>query len=329
MHKFLFSRLLCVAVAAVAIAPNAQAIEQDAQKPTAAKANSRHATAVDSGRRLSLWYENDLFTQTDRYYSQGIGVTLHHPTLSRADVLGILTPRARGPRYYFAQLALEGYTPSTIRSDSILYGDRPYAGVVYLRIGGSSYPIDGRGTSTSGSILLGVIGPVTGGREIQTAIHSATDNFLPLGWQHQIQNDLLLNYSASVEKTLLSQRRYALRMFAQAEVGTYLNRFAVGTNATLFQWQSRSKTKAGISMLMHVRGTLVGYDARLQGGLFNRSSPYVLRADEIRRLTAQASLILALRLGRISLIGNADWLTTEFSGGELHRWGGLANGYTF
>lgn len=272
-------------------------------------------------RSFLLSYENDLFAGTDRYYSQGVFLRVAHPAIGRLDMLHVLSPIAGKSVVYDAELHHEAYTPSTIRSDSILRGDRPYAGLAYASLHGTAYLHNEKSTLQT-AMIIGIIGPAAGGREIQTLIHRATGDFIPLGWQHQIQNDLLLNYGLRYSANVLSKHNATLRLFSQADAGTLYDRLSAGMT-TAFRPLQKSNIRLKPSIFGTVEGRVVAYDARLQGGIFNRHSPYTLTAAQVSRAVGTARVQARLDFGKVGIGGEYTWITREFIGGLPHAWGRL------
>ena len=81
-----------------------------------------------------------------------------------------------------------------------------------------------------------------------------------------------------------------------------------------------------IQFFFFVKGTgkLVGYDATLQGGLFNTSSAYILAADEISRMVFEGSGGVTFSCNGISLDVEQFILSPEFHNGWWHKWVHLA-----
>lgn len=270
--------------------------------------------------RLIIRYENDLFAGTDRYFSQGVHVEFKSPALNALDKYGILSPGSSRARVTMLEAHLEAYTPSTIRADTILRGDRPYAGLIYLTARGTRR-VEKRST-LSGALSVGVIGPAALGEEIQVGIHRATGDFIPLGWQHQIRNDVVLNYGLAYTY----HRSYGplgWKALAQADAGTLTDRVTAGLNTTFYPLYWLKSSRVVLAVDGAIKGMAVAYDSRLQGGLFNRSSPYTISANNITRLVGRADVYFSLRYGRFDFRYTHTWLTREFRSGLPHAWGGL------
>ncbi len=67
----------------------------------------------------------------------------------------------------------------------------------------------------------------------------------------------------------------------------------------------------------------------MQGGLFNRKSPYTIVAADITRLTYQADAGIIVNYKKLLLSYSQSFLTKEFSTGDYHRWGGISVGVGF
>jgi hypothetical protein len=64
----------------------------------------------------------------------------------------------------------------------------------------------------------------------------------------------------------------------------------------------------------------------MQGGLFNRKSPYTIAAADISRVSFQADAGIIVNFRRLYLSYTQSYLTKEFSTGHYHRWGGISVG---
>ena len=245
-------------------------------------------------------YANDYFGATDYYFTQGIRLEY-------------------GRERWSAYLAQEGYTPTSIRADRILYGDRPYAGALY-----AGYRRRGNWTEAwrwRQTLSLGVVGPLSLAAEEQRWIHAQTGNVAPRGWRYQIANDLLLNYRLDVDRDLLVTRSLSLSAGAEGRVGTYRNR--VGLHALLRAGRLPQEDRPGPRLALHLRPAahLNLYDATLQGGLFNGGSPYTLTAPEVRRVVGRLEAGVDVGGRSWGIRFTRTFLTREFAGGRAHDWG--------
>jgi len=299
--------------------------------------NTAGFRTVDADRYIRIHYENDFFTDDDKYYSQGISAEFVDPIFNDFFFHKILLT-GKDLRQNGIALEHNGFTPTTINSDSILYGDRPYAATLTGRVFSMSYHPGLRARITS-SFSFGVIGPAAGGKAMQSTIHQWIDDDQPLGWQYQIQNDIVLNYNASLEKNLLQiPDRLILNGLVAGQLGTLNTKLSTGlvlvvgkVNArltTMLGGKSQYEGKRKFSFHGYVQPlvNLVGYDATLQGGMFNKTSPYTIAAGDLNRLTFQANMGLVMQAGPIYAEYFFTFLTQEFRTGLSHQWGGLRIG---
>jgi lipid A 3-O-deacylase len=277
-------------------------------------------------------YDNDYFTKTDYYYSQGITLEYVNPSIKKLLPAKLLLQPAKANLQYGITFNIFGYTPTSIRSNDILFGDRPYASCMSFSIFAIASD-SAKQQRISSVINAGIIGPAAQGEQIQTGIHRWLKNVLPKGWQHQVQNDLILNYSLSYEKKLLNLNNYFLLNYAaEARLGTLNDKLSGGFNfmAGNFNnpYQSSGITKKKIAYYLYGQSRLhfIGYDATLQGGLFNRKSDYTVSAGDISRVIFRADAGIILNFRKVFLSYTQSFLTKEFSTGLRHRWGGVSLG---
>jgi hypothetical protein len=281
---------------------------------------------------LRFYYDNDFFTKTDYYYTQGITVEYVHPSLKKNPVSKILIAPAGSQLQYGMAFNLFGYTPTSIGSNEILYGDRPFASCMALSFfQAASDSVHLRRFSSS--LSVGIIGPAAQGKEIQTGIHRWLNNILPKGWQYQVKNDLIVNYRVGYEKKLVSiNHAFVLNAAAEIKAGTLNDKISTGFNFMTghfndpFRDLSKSRKKIEYYFYGQSRLHAIGYDASLQGGLFNRSSPYTIAAADITRISFQADAGIVVNFRKLYACYSQSYLTKEFRTGLHHRWGGISIG---
>ena len=275
-------------------------------------------------------YDNDYFTKTDYYYTQGITLEYVHPGLKKNPINKILIrPQHTDLKYGFS-INLFGYTPTSILSDSILFGDRPYAAVIDAGIFVTSTdPFHKKRISST--LSIGVIGPAGLGNEIQTNIHRWLKNPLPHGWQYQVKNDLVLNYRVNYEKQLLAAgHHFLLNGVGEAQAGTLNNSLGAGLNFMTGNFNDPYKVKNTKKIEYYfygqARGNFIAYDAAMQGGLFSPKSPYTISSGDIEHFTFRADAGIIVNFKRLYLSYTQSFLSSEFRQGKYHRWGGVSIG---
>ncbi|MBC7874310.1 MAG: lipid A deacylase LpxR family protein [Ferruginibacter sp.] len=294
--------------------------------------NSSSFRKINAKSYFRFFYDNDFFANRDYYYTQGITFEYVHPSFENFPVSKLLYKSKNSTTQYGITFNLFGYTPTSIKTDAILYGDRPFEGSLSLKIFANSLNTSRRERIAS-ALSAGIIGPAALGKEIQTNIHRWTGNLSPKGWQHQVRNDLLLNYQLNVEKNWLVTGNFILNGTAELRAGTLHNRIGGGINfmAGHFNNPFKEKDDKKVSFYFYGQGriNLIGYDATMQGGLFNHKSPYIIPAGDISRITVQADAGLVLHFKKLYLGYSQSFLTKEFRTGINHRWGGISTGFAF
>ncbi len=290
---------------------------------------------INNDHYFRFHYENDYFTATDRYYTQGVLFEYVHPSLNKFPLTHLLLFKKNNLNKAGVSLELDGYTPTSIRHNEILYGDHPYAGTLFIKTFMISAD-SSKQTRLSSCLVTGVIGPLAAGEEIQTSIHHWLGNFEPLGWQNQIQNDVLLNYEIGYEKKLLSAGRYfLLNGFGTARAGTLSDKLGVGLIIMTgyfnppFPISANEIKKFSAHVYMQPFISFVGYDATMQGGIFNHNIPYKISADEIERITFQNNAGIILNINKLYLEYFQSYISKVFNTGTFHRWGGIRIGVAF
>ncbi|MGA3014401.1 MAG: lipid A deacylase LpxR family protein [Bacteroidales bacterium] len=287
-------------------------------------------------RSLKISFDNDIFDNTDRYYTNGIRFDFISPILKQSPLASLMVPYwGQGINYYGIWIGQNMYTPSTTKIGGIHYGDRPYSATLVF----GSYKISndaGKKFRQTSEIDIGIIGPSAFGDFLQKTVHSnLPTNSEPLGWEYQIQNDLILNYNLTYEKGLISTRQVELNANANGTLGTlYTNigggfQFRAGLMNPYFGSYGYSNSKATkkeyskfqIYAFMTSLERLVGYDATLEGGLFNKSSVYTLTRKEVIPLTYQGSLGITLSYEGFRIDFEQFLLSPEFHGCAWHKWG--------
>ena len=158
---------------------------------------------ISSEKYFRIHYENDYFSTTDLYYTQGINLEYIHPTIKNFFTSRLLIQSTSKETKFGMALEHEGYTPTSISRSAIQIGDRPFAAGLFLKTF-SIVNNPGRRERISSSLSMGAIGPAAGGKQIQQTIHRWINDEQPQGWENQIQNDLILNYQVAYERGLFT-----------------------------------------------------------------------------------------------------------------------------
>jgi len=294
---------------------------------------------VSPVRYISHKYENDVFTQTDRYYTQGIRYELVFPYLQHSSLRFILPGfKYHAVNYYGVSFEQKCFTPTVLASDTVRRGDRPYAAALYSgRFLVSNDSMHHQRLKTE--VDVGLLGPCALCEEEQKAIHRVLVDQQPRGWGFQIKQDVILDYSVAYDKGLVNTGYFEFLFQSKAEVGTLYDKAIAGgmlRAGKLCSWFSMlgpGETAAAKSMAGYIflKGWVqgVGYDATMQGGMFDRNNVYVIADKDITRLVYGYEYGLVYSFRKLILQYSLVHLTPEFNTGFSHAWGHITIAIAF
>ncbi len=291
--------------------------------------NALSYKTIGSKGYVRLNYENDFFSATDIYYTQGINLEWVSPVIHRFPLTKLLIVPFKTNTQYGIGIEHAGYTPTSISHDEVLLNDRPFTATLQLKTFSISVDTVAKRRFSS-TLSTGVIGQAAGGMEMQTSIHRWLHNITPHGWPNQIHNDLALNYQIDYEQQLIRAGKvFSLDGDAIARIGTLSDKISVGSTVMVGYFDSpygaknHYKRKVNIYLYDHFQGDAIGYDATMNGGLFNHSSPYTLPAGAINRFVIENRAGFVIAWQNIYLEYFRTQITREFKNGMPHEWGGV------
>lgn len=306
----------------LATSPRAQTID-----------NTLSYSTMSSNYYVRFTYDNDFFTATDGNYTQGIQLEYAHPVFKKAFYRkALLTPfKAR----VISGIVIEhnAYTPTNIVPDVILYGDRPYTAALMLRL--YNIGIDTvQNRRFSSALSLGVMGPHASGKWMQEGIHRGLDNVQPGGWQYQLKNDVVANYTVNYEHRLLSAgNNFLLNAVGSGSVGTMNDKLSIGFNFMAGTYNDPygvpNKRKFRVHVYAQPQASVIAYNALLQGGLFTKDNIYAIPAKDIQRLVFSGRAGIVFNIAGIYLEHFYAISTKEFSTQKPFYWGGVQMGFAF
>ena len=159
--------------------------------PFLAAAPARADDATTEHGTLSVLFENDIFYNTDRDYTNGVEFAWTSPPDENFD------EAVRVARWlpFFSQtgtvrtdyaLGQNIYTPSNLTLADPDPRDRPYAGFLYGALG----LVDQTDTVLDQiQLQLGVVGPASLAEEAQKLVHRIIHDTIPQGWAYQLHNE--------------------------------------------------------------------------------------------------------------------------------------------
>ena len=194
---------------------------------------------------FTFTWENDMFSNSDGQYTNGIGFNYAQPLGSRFKEkdtpsliywfindtdFAVQAGKRRGISYGFGQAM---FTPEDITQTALIEDDRPYAGLLLWTTTLISFD---NTLSDRWSFSLGLVGPGAFAKDVQTSIHEMTESNIPQGWDNQLNNEPVFR----VEREALFR---VLELEVNSSFGMDFLSFASLGAGTL-----RSDAEAGISI---------------------------------------------------------------------------------
>ncbi len=293
-------------------------------------------TAVTSmNRYYMLDFENDIFTNTDYYFTNGAQISYIHPGLQHIPLSRFFPDvGVAALNHYGIRLRQNMYTPINPEDSLIATEDRPFAGVLYVEYFkmSTSHLQQIRVTS---SIQVGVVGKPSLASLFQQSMHE----LFPVGWEYQIKDDLLINVNFQIEKRIFRKKFQDFRVGATARLGTYqtefeasamyeagflpitFNPFPITKPGTSEHSEKQKKLLAWF--FIDINGKYNLHEATLDGGLFNHESPHTIGRNNRNRALLQLNTGLAIAYKKSAVTLKIVYLSPELKSGYDHRWGAI------
>jgi lipid A 3-O-deacylase len=175
---------------------------------------SEHAQAqAQRPNTLTVNFENDLFTGTDREYTNGVKLSWGSANLDdyKSDpclpavlkavnrMLRLKDPNPYTERNMVVSLGQAMFTPRNRERTTLDPNDRPYAGWLYLALGYNSRTEDAMRTY---ELDVGIVGPQSYAKQSQDFIHDLRNIPKWKGWANQLPNE------PGVQLTFERKRRF-------------------------------------------------------------------------------------------------------------------------
>ena len=154
---------------------------------------------------LQIFFENDLFGDTDKYYTNAVQVNWLSKDLKqyKDDVrlpewtlsLAKLLPFSETPGSLHNVAILFGqhiYTPADIQTKTLISDDRPYAGFLYTGLALHSKTDTILDTLEA---VIGIVGPWAFAECSQNTVHELRSIATAKGWHHQLENEPAIRLS--------------------------------------------------------------------------------------------------------------------------------------
>lgn len=255
-------------------------------------------------------------------------------------------------------LGATAYTPQDLKSESIVRGDRPYASLLFLNFGNNSYHIQ-RKEMIQSEIILGIIGTSIPGNA-QAYLHEnhwfGSQRPIPKGWNNQIgyHGSFIINYNTRFQKTFFSKETsendfkwLIVNGVGKLDIGNYMIHAQGGFKLNLLNWNANllqdnypnletflkleaSPKKVRFGLFAEPTVRFVGYNATLEGLLFNDHSVYTIDHSDIKRVLFEINAGFNLTLYDVFYLRYShSGRTREFDDGKLfHNWGAVTLGFS-
>lgn len=227
---------------------------------------------------IGLQTDNDAYLAqgSDRYYTNGFFLFYRH-------ALNITDSTSLKNKIVGLELGQKIFNAQSGRIPSANYVDRPIAGYLY---GGINLNLLYKNESNLKlSLQTGIVGPASLAKQAQTFIHSTFGLYQIAGWQYQIKNNFQLNLSAEYNRLLARASIIDLSVATYANLGTGFTGAGAGPllrlgyfNQLFNSESTQSASIADKTSPLHKHElffyykplfNVVGYDATIQGGLFD------------------------------------------------------------
>lgn len=318
--------------------------EIESKQGTIENSHDRYSFQYNSGDKkirdkkpniLRVVFDNDIFTNTDYYYTNGAIIDFITP-LAKSTLLNTIFPGIKSADISLCGFSIQQniYTPTNPDVEDIRYGDRPFA--AFLTIGQFNRNTNfSKKLNISSSINFGVLGPASMGDVVQSSIH----DIQPVGWENQINNNIVIDYNISIEKGLLSSPHFEFNVLAQANVGTVFDKATAGFYARIGSFipvyrgidilRTDNLSRFQYWFFFSAKSDFVIYNATLQGGMFNNDNPYTIASSDINRVVFNVNAGMAVYYKSLGIELHGFYTTPEFKNAFDFKWGRVAVVYNF
>ncbi len=299
--------------------------------------NQNQPQVKKPSRFVLINFENDIFTNTDYYYTNGVKIWLINPSIGRFRISYILPGLGRSSVDQFGltiqQKLFTPVNPEAINIDPV---DRPFAGLLFWSFNRESVDHDKK-LRLSSEIVFGIVGPYSFGERVQSGVHKLE----PRGWDFQVKNDLLINLNVTLEKGLISNPSFEITAQSGFRVGTMQSQLNAGVIVNMGKIYS-DMSRFGTNLLsdnhqnsfyywfyIYPSVHAVFHDISLNGGWINSGSPHTFTFNQTKRIVADVEAGFTFSYREFYTKCYLNYISPEFDLGRDHRWGGISIGYAY
>lgn len=324
--------------------------------------------ANDRSHYIRITTENDFWKLrgiTDRYFTNGVKVEAFFlPKGTENGLLDKLFPTlpAKGDRNnnFGIAFTMNMYTPINLDSVQPMRNDRPYAGWAYVSVKCVSNRFSTTERLTT-EYSLGMIGPATRQKQLQTWLHNWQGYKEPQGWDNQIPNDLAVNLKTDYERRIFHPtQNIEVNGMVEGNFGTVSNFFGLGTFLRFGLFNDYFLNESGLALrkdtrkasrylkIARAKSVRMVYDSNLnrqfqlfvfartafrtvldnsllQGGVFtSKKTVHRITADQLKRFYAQNDVGISVFYRFIGLAFTQSFRTPEFLNARTTHWGAVS-----
>lgn len=295
---------------------------------------------------LQIFFENDLFGDTDKYYTNAVQLTwLSNDLKQYKDDVRLpdwtipvirAIPFSQTPNSTHNVGILLGqyiYTPSDIQATSLINSDRPYAGFLF---GGLALHSKTDLMLDTLEIVVGIVGPNAFAEFAQNTVHDMRNIPTAKGWDNQLHNEVAVRFSWQRKWRMyrsqafdtfdydlinhagitLGNIRISGNVGGEIRFGYHLPydfgsdviRAGAGVSTPAIKRSTKSRQSFGTHLFAGAQLEVVGHDIFLDGNTFKNS-----HSVEKENLVADFSAGLALNFDRYKFTYRHLYRTKQFT----------------
>jgi len=285
-------------------------------------------------KKIEVEWANDVFFQTDRYFTNGLVLEYYSQNFNRFGVSKLLfDPMSESGPIYSLSVTHDIFTPKNVFGDPEMT-DRPYAGVLMIGLKATHFS-KAKHYKFYSEIQAGLLGEYAGGRFVQNGIHVLLPASEPIpGWAYQIDHDLCVQYNISLEKQLFESQWVSVDMLANSRLGLPYTDFSgggrlrIGLSPDYYSADHLlNKNNNYVNLITEFKLRTVFYDATLQGGALNGNNPHTI--VNTNPLIGELKTGIAAKYSVYTLEMGAQMFTPKFQGALAHKWAYFKLGMLF
>ena len=214
---------------------------------------------------LQFGIDNDVIFQSDGDYSSGLylGYGAVHNSNNAHGIF-----RLDGGEYsWSAQLGQKIWTPSDLNPVTPVAGERPYAGLLYARLGTGVFKTE---QAYDLSLMIGIMGPSSGAESLQKNSHRGFGSTVPQGWDYQVENQVVGDLKVEMDHLLVRTKgqgfHHELSGFGRLVAGNFQPEIAVGAG---WRWGRGLGDSFNHSMLRPHRQQVLNTGKQTQAYLYS------------------------------------------------------------